>query len=92
MAIELTDEVKNLFRENSDTRPGVIVCRELVSGNVVLGEKPIRGRFPKYEEFCQFNDNSSITISSLAFYQGPQQIPAPVSDEQKAEPDSVEVQ
>jgi len=75
LAIELTDEIKNLFNENASVRPGKIVCTDLLSGQVVLGEKPIRGKFPKYEEFCQFEDASFITISSLALYQGPQKLP-----------------
>ena len=77
LSLELTDEIKSLFSDNPDTRPGVVVCRDLLSGNVIIGEMPIRGRFPKFEEFCQFSDNSFISTNSLAFYQGPQQIPLP---------------
>ena len=81
LTIEATDEIKSLLQENKETRPGVIVCRDLLNGNVLIGEKPNRGRFPSFKEFCQFSDNSFISVNSLAFYQGPQQIPVPAAEE-----------
>ena len=92
LKIEVTEEIKNLFQENADTKPGIIVCRDLLGAIVTKGEKPIRGRFPQFEQFCQFSDGSFISVNSLALYQGPQRMIAPVSDEQKAEPNPVEVQ
>lgn len=74
LSIEVTPEIKTLFVENKETRPGKIVCTQLLGGVVVTGKKPIRGRFPKFEEFCQFTDRSLITIASLGFYQGPEKI------------------
>ena len=73
--MEATEELKLIFSENQDTAPGVIVCHQLVNGKVILGELPRRGRFPKYAEFCQFEDKSLITVSSLAFYTGPEKLP-----------------
>ena len=74
LSMEVTPEIKTLFVENKETRPGKIVCTQLLNGMVITGEKPIRGRFPKFEEFCQFSDGSLITIASLGFYQGPEKI------------------
>ena len=81
LTIEASDEIKILFQDSAETRPGVIVCRDLLNGNVLIGEKPNRGRFPSFKEFCQFSDNSFISVNSLAFYQGPQQIPVPETEE-----------
>ena len=75
------DEIKILFQDSAETRPGVIVCRDLLNGNVLIGEKPNRGRFPSFKEFCQFSDSSFISVNSLALYQGPQQIPVPAAEE-----------
>ena len=88
LSMELTDEIKSLFAENPKIRPGKIVCSSLLQGEIVVGKKPIRGRFPRYEEFCQFGDQSLITIASLPFYQGPQKyIPEdfPPSEEVKGD-------
>lgn len=76
LTMKLTPELKAKFEEDPKIRPGKIICQELLGGIVVNGEKPIAGRFPAFEEFCQFTDSSLITISSLTYYQGPEKVPA----------------
>jgi hypothetical protein len=86
LKLEATEQVKSLFSQGPEIRPGKIVCNTLLQGEVVLGKKTIRGRFPKFEEFCQFSDGSLITIASLAFYQGPQIYPKDSIDKASTRP------
>jgi len=81
LTIQLTPEIKTKFEEDPKIRPGKIICQELLGGIVINGKKPIAGRFPAFEEFCQFSDLSLITISSLTYYQGPETIPTPIENE-----------
>ena len=75
LALTVNEETKALFEAAPDVRPGNIICQQLLGGTVLLGSKEKKGRFPTYEEFCRFPDNGLISLSSLAYYTGPEKVP-----------------
>ena len=75
LTLEANEENLEIINNALDSRPANVICEQFLNGQVYKGEMEIRGRFPKFEDFCQFSDESLISLSSLIFYQGPTQLP-----------------